>query len=168
MDFTCPTCHISLEAQKLEDIRLWKCSSCHGFAISLPIVRKSMQSKTFKKMWQQLFSGEFKQGRPCPGCKKSLCVVEADGKDSVLEIDVCRTCQILWFDEKEYADLPKVAPKVEQLSGSESRVLTPQELTYAAFKKDHDERRSFLYKLLDGSISKKLELNSFFGDLFED
>jgi Zn-finger nucleic acid-binding protein len=167
MEFTCPTCQIVLQAQKIEDIRLWKCSTCHGFAISLPVVRKGLQSKTFKKIWQQLFSGEYEQGRACPGCKKPLCVVEADGQDSVLEIDVCRSCQILWFDEKEYADLPKVVAKIESPAGRESRLLTPEELTFAAFKKDHDERRSLLFKLLDGSVSKKFELNSFFGDFFD-
>ena len=175
MDFSCPTCNVLLQAQKLEGIRLWKCASCGGFAISLPIVRKGLNSKTFKKIWQKISSGETETGRPCPGCKKPLSVVEADGQDGAIMIDVCRTCQILWFDDKEFSDLPKVVPEgvskvmpeVEQEKRSESRLLTPEELTFAAFKEDQYRRRSFLFKLLDGSVAKELELDSFFGDFFD-
>ena len=83
-------------------------------------------------------------------------------------IDVCRTCHILWFDDKEFSDLPKVVPKAEQIKQSESRFLTPEELAFSAFKKDQYRRRSFLFKLLDGSVSKELGLDSFFGDFFDE
>lgn len=175
MDFSCPTCNVLLQMQKLDGVRLWKCASCRGFAISLPIVRKGLNAETFKKLWQKLSSGEAETGRPCPGCKNPLNVVEADGQGGVIMIDVCRTCQILWFDDKEYSDLPKIAPEVapevviraKQTKQSESRLLTPEELTLAAFKEDQYRRRSFLFKLLDGSASKELGLNSFFGDFFD-
>jgi len=172
MDFTCPTCNVSLQAQKLEGIRLWKCASCGGFAISLPLVRKGLNAKTFRKIWQKLSSGETETGRPCPGCKKALSVVEADGQDGSIMIDVCRTCHILWFDDKEFSDLPKavpkIVPKVEQENKLESRVLKPEELAFRAFKKDQNRRRSFLFRLLDGSVSKELGLDSFFGDYFDE
>ena len=95
-------------------------------------------------------------------------MVEADGQGGVIMIDVCRTCQILWFDDKEYSDLPKVVPKVEQEEKLESRVLKPEELAFAEFKEDQYKRRSFLFKLLDGSVSKELGLDSFFGDFFDE
>lgn len=176
MDFSCPTCNVSLQAQKLEGIRLWKCASCRGFAISLPIVRKGLNTETFKKIWQKLSSGETETGRPCPGCKNPLSVVEAGGKGGAIMIDVCRSCHLLWFDDKEFSDLPKVqpkvvptdAPKVEQEKRLESRLLTPEELAFRAFEEDQYRRRSFLFKLLDGSVSKELGLDSFFGDLFDE
>ena len=175
MDFSCPTCNVLLEAQKPEGIRLWKCASCGGFAISLPIVRKGLDTKTFKNIWQKLSSGEIETGRPCPGCKKPLSVVEADGQGGVVMIDVCRSCHLLWFDDKEFSDLPKVQPEVVpgdapefgQGKKSESRLLTPQELAFKAFKEDQYRRRSFLFKLLDGSVVKDLGLDSYFGDFFD-
>lgn len=87
-------------------------------------------------------------------------------------IDVCRTCQILWFDDKEFADLPKVESKPRSNAAPAkrpaSRLLTPEELTYKAFKEEQYRRRSFLFKLLDGSVSKELGLDDFFGDFFDD
>ena len=176
MDFSCPTCNVLLQAQKLDGVRLWKCDSCGGFAISLPIVRKGLHTKTFKEIWQKLHMGEIEKGRPCPGCKKPLSVVEADGQGGSIMIDVCRSCHLLWFDDNEYSDLPKVAPKVmpgvapkfERVKRPKSRLLTPEELTYKAFKEDQYRRRSFLFKLLDGSVSDELGLDSFFGDYFDD
>ena len=86
-------------------------------------------------------------------------------------IDVCRSCHLLWFDDEEFSDLPMVKPEakpeIEWVKRPESRVLTPEELTYAAFKKDQYRRRSFLFKLLDGSVSNELGLDSFFGDFFD-
>jgi len=171
MDFSCPTCDVLLEAQKLEDIRLWKCPSCRGFAISLPLVRKGLNPETFKKIWQNLTSGETVTGRSCPGCRNPLSEVKADGQGGAVMIDVCRSCHILWFDDKEFSDLPKAVPKadpkVKQEKKSDSRVLTGTELAFRAFKEDQNRRRSFLFKLLDGSVSKGFGLDSFFGDYFD-
>jgi len=176
MDFFCPTCNVLLEAQKQADIRLWKCASCKGFAISLPIVRKGLKPPAFKKIWQKLSSGETQTGRPCPGCRKPLSVIEADGQAGAVMIDVCRTCQILWFDDKEFADLPKVESRTGPGAGSNAgpekqpggRFLTPEEVAFNAFKEDQYRRRSFLFKLLDGSVSRELGLDDFFGDFFDD
>ena len=172
MDFTCPTCKVSLEPQKLGDVRLWNCLSCNGLVISIPTVRKGMKPREFKTIWQQLYSDDVETGRPCPGCRNPLSVLKADGKDGGILIDVCRSCQVLWFDDKEFSSLPRVVPefqpelKDEQDSKTESRLLTPEELTFRAFKEDQHQRRSFLYKLLDGSISKEIGLNDFFGNYF--
>ena len=168
MDFTCPTCDVLLEAQKLEDIRLWKCPSCTGFAISLPLVRKGLNPETFKDIWQKLSSGETVTGRSCPGCRNPLSEVKADGQAGAVMIDVCRTCQILWFDDEEFSDLPKAGPEVKQEKNDKSRVLTETELAFRAFKEDQNRRRSFLYKLLDGSVAKELGLDRFFGDYFDE
>lgn len=174
MEFTCPSCNVVLEAQKLGDVRLWKCASCSGLVVSIPTVRKGLDPKAFKKIWQRLYAGETDTGRPCPGCKNPLSVVKADGQESEILIDICRSCQILWFDDKEFSSLPKNAPeaepetllKGEQQKTPESRLLTPEELTYRAFKEDQYQRRSFLYKLLDGSVSKELGIDDYFGKFF--
>lgn len=176
MDFTCPACDVLLEAQTPDGIRLWKCPSCRGFAISLPVVRKGLNPEAFKKIWHKLSSGQTESGRSCPGCKKPLSVVEADGQGGALKIDVCRTCHILWFDDKEFSDLPKVAhkvvtkaaPEVKQGKRLESRLLTPEELTFAAFEEEQYRRRSFLLKLLDGIESEELGLGNFFGDFSDE
>jgi Zn-finger nucleic acid-binding protein len=161
MDFFCPTCNVPLQSQRLEKIRLWKCMSCRGLSISLPTVRKGLTPEAFKKIWHKLSSGNTEPGRPCPGCRKPLSVVEADGG---ILIDVCRSCQILWFDDKEFSALPRAEHKTQV----KSEVLTEADLVFAAFKEDQYKRRSFLYKLLDGSVSRELGFDSFFGDLFDE
>jgi Zn-finger nucleic acid-binding protein len=168
MDFICPSCNAPLQPQRLEKIRFWKCMSCRGLAISLPTVRKGLTPEAFKTIWQKLSSGETEAGRPCPGCRKPLSVVEAAGQAGGILIDVCRSCQILWFDDNEFSDLPKAEQKTEVKAQGKSEVLTEAELVFAAFKEDQYKRRSFLYKLLDGSVSRELGFDSFFGDLFDE
>jgi len=62
---------------------------------------------------------------------------------------------------------PKILPEVEQEKKFESRVLTEEELEFVAFEEEQYRRRSFLFKLLDGSVSKELGLDSFFDDIFD-
>lgn len=83
-------------------------------------------------------------------------------------IDVCRSCQILWFDDKEFSALPRAELKTRVKTQVKSEVLTEADLVFAAFKEDQNRRRSFLYKLLDGSVSRELGFDSFFGDLFDE
>ena len=171
MNFTCPTCDVSLQSQKPGGVLLWKCASCSGLVVSLPTVRKGLKPQEFKKIWQQLYSGKTKTGRPCPGCKKPLTVVKADGQDDEILIDVCRRCQVLWFDDKEFSSLPRAepepvleyVPESRSKSRPESRLLTPEEIAFASFKRDQYQRRSFLFKLLDGSVLRELGFDSFFG-----
>ncbi len=176
MEFLCPTCNTPLQAQKPDGLRLWKCASCGGIALSVPTVRKGLAAGTFKKIWQKISSGETEPGRPCPGCRKPLSVVEADGGDGPVMIDVCRSCQLLWFDDKEFYGLPKAVPVGAPKAAEEaapaakpaSRVLTPEELAFKAFKEEQYKRRSFLFKLLDGSVAKDLGIKDYFGDFFGD
>ena len=142
----------------------------------MPVVRKGLKAETFRKFWQKLSKGEIETGRPCPGCKKPLSVVEAEGQGGAIMIDVCRTCHIIWFDDREFSDLPRVAPEdmpevapeVERQKRPESRLLTPEELAYKAFREEQYQRRSFLFKLLDGSVTRDLGIDDYFGDFFDD
>jgi len=176
MEFLCPTCNTPLQAEKLDSLRLWKCASCHGIALSVPTVRKGLEARTFRDIWQKISSGETEPGRPCPGCRKPLSVVEADGQDGAVMIDVCRSCQLLWFDDREFSGLPGAKPVSVSRAVSEtgpennpsSRVLTPEEVAFKAFREDQYRRRSFLMKLLDGSVAKDLGIKDYFGDLFGD
>jgi Zn-finger nucleic acid-binding protein len=176
MEFLCPACNAKLRAQKLDTLRLWKCASCGGFVLSVPTVRKGLAPGTFKKIWQKISAGETEPGRPCPGCRKPLNVVEADGGDGAIMIDVCRSCQLLWFDDQEFSGLPKAVPAVASKAVEDaapavkpsSRVLTPEELTFKAFKEEQYRRRSFLFKLLDGSVAKDLGIKDYFGDFFDE
>jgi len=176
MEFLCPACNTPLQAQKLDGLRLWKCTSCHGIALSVPTVRKGVEAGTFRKIWQKISSGETEPGRPCPGCRKPLSVVAAGGQDGALMIDVCRSCQLLWFDDTEFSGLPKAAPVSVARAASEtqpennptSRLLTPEEVAFKAFKEDQYRRRSFLMKLLDGSVARDLGIKDYFGDFFGD
>jgi Zn-finger nucleic acid-binding protein len=176
MEFLCPACNAKLQAQKLDTLRLWKCASCGGFVLSVPTVRKGLAPGTFKKIWQKISAGETEPGRPCPGCRKPLSVVAADGPDGAVMIDVCRSCQLLWFDDKEFSGLPGAVPvgaagAVQETAPAikpVSRVLTPEELAFKAFKEEQYKRRSFLLKLLDGSVAKDLGIKDYFGDFFDD
>jgi len=63
--------------------------------------------------------------------------------------------------------MPNAVPEPGQAQKPVSRLLTPEELTYAAFEEEQYRRRSFLLKLLDGSVAKELGLDDYLGELFD-
>jgi len=63
---------------------------------------------------------------------------------------------------------PEEVPKIKPEKRLESRLLTPEELAFAAFEEEQYKRRSFLSKLLDGSVAEELGLDDFFSDSFDE
>ena len=81
----------------------------------------------------------------------------------MITIDVCRSCHILWFDDKEYSDLPK-AQQGKMLGKPMS---AEAERALAALKSDLARDRSFLFKLMDDTVPEELELEKLLSDLFK-
>jgi Zn-finger nucleic acid-binding protein len=107
MKLECPACKVALEQQTISGKVFWKCPSCNGLALTLPLVRKELQPEVFKDLWRQLTTGKARRGRPCPRCQQPLKEVATGGAEGTVVVDVCRACQMLWFDEAELASLPR-------------------------------------------------------------
>jgi len=91
---------------------LWVCPDCKGRAVSIALLRRSVDPDSVRQLWSRSRGGPSNPDRRCPSCTRPMVAVNvSDKKDgSILELDVCRSCQFVWFDSKELSRLPKPPP----------------------------------------------------------
>jgi len=127
MDQRCPTCQVALVPREVRGSHVWMCAQCEGMAITVAVVRAALEPATFKSFWIHVAQDKGSPGRACPSCEQSMCVVPADGADGVVQLDVCRRCQLIWFDPTELEALP-AKPKGRELHPEAKRLLAMEKV----------------------------------------
>jgi hypothetical protein len=110
----CPRCRIPLRTGFFRDRadagtagwtgRFHRCDRCAGALVGIGVLRQHVAAEPMRRLWA------FVDGptpRTCPLC--SLPMRAARPTDAV-EIDVCRTCHVVWFDREELGHLPRRPP----------------------------------------------------------
>ena len=95
MEMKCPECRTLLEQQVMGGKRLWRCRTCSGIAISVPVVRAELEPEVFQAFWLPVAQGTGRPGRACASCGNAMAEVDAPStRGTSVAIDVCRICQI--------------------------------------------------------------------------
>jgi Zn-finger nucleic acid-binding protein len=110
----CPKCQTSLSPTGIEEGLLWKCQLCSGVAANLAVLRKHLKGDTVKKFWLEAITASTPSNRKCPSCVKVLKEFTVSREHQRIDLDLCRTCQLIWFDRDEL----DAFSKVEKLPGT--------------------------------------------------
>lgn len=111
--FLCPNCHDPLINAKNENGIFWACGRCGGRAATLAFLRKTILGEAVNQMWSFARTKKGEQKRLCPACRSAMVEVPVSTTEITLKLDVCTRCQIVWFDSKEYEQLPSLPPQAE-------------------------------------------------------
>lgn len=104
--FICPNCKTQLTKTLGPTGLFWRCRSCDGRSTAISLLRKTMPENVINGLWQTARSRHLSGKRRCPSCTNRMAeVVVSDGEASQT-LDVCTTCQFVWFDRSEYEQLP--------------------------------------------------------------
>ena len=78
----------------------------------LPVLRKLAQPDRVRDLVKATWGQKEAAGRPCPGCRSAMSLVALGEQEPRLWLDVCRPCQMVWFDRAELASFapPEAAP----------------------------------------------------------
>lgn len=109
--FACPNCRCPLERVQSTAGMFWACEKCGGRTVAVPILRKVVYEQAIKALWVSAQSGAVGRRR-CPTCGNRMCEASASG----VPLDVCKLCQFVWFDPREFEQLP-AAPVPKQEAG---------------------------------------------------
>ncbi len=109
--FICPTCNVPLSRTDASPGVFWRCPSCDGRLSALSLLRRNIPVETVNALWQQAKTGGFPRLRKCPACGNLMAEVPAAASQGKPRLDVCTTCQFVWFDAGEYAALPNLPKK---------------------------------------------------------
>lgn len=108
----CPNCQSDLQKIKGKGCVFWACPSCHGRSVTIPLLRRFVARRVVNQLWLKAKSGDSLRNRQCPDCQKYMAEVSVDTGSSTEAIDVCTSCQFVWFDPNEYERMPATEKKV--------------------------------------------------------
>ena len=104
--FSCPRCKNRLVRTQTPDGLFFVCPNCRGRAVGLSVVRKLKRRGELKELWGRVSQGEGSRGVGCPICRKPMVDVPVPVESRQVRLDVCRSCQFIWFDPDELEQLP--------------------------------------------------------------
>ncbi len=74
------------------------------------MLRKTFDRDLVNELWGQARQARPERKKPCPACGQSMATVSPAGAPEGLALDVCTRCHFVWFDPKEYEQLPPLPP----------------------------------------------------------
>jgi len=103
----CPKCKTLLSPMRVAEGSLWKCEACSGVAANLAVLRKYLKDDTVRKLWLEAINGSTLSDRKCPCCVKKLKEFIVNRDNQQIHLDLCRMCQLIWFDKDELEAFPR-------------------------------------------------------------
>ena len=98
----CPRCgHELLRSSTPTGKVCFRCPSCGGVAVTLPVLRESLDARSIAALTMAARAAEH-AGCTCPGCGGRMSLLKVGDGKSKLEIDVCGRCLSVWCDKGEY------------------------------------------------------------------
>ena len=110
----CPGCGRTLGRRPFRDRIRFSCGTCGGSLVAVGVLRSLCRSQEFvNRLWKSSATAPSAPGKKCPCCNQTMrrCFLAGDNGDVTLELDLCRSCQMVWFDPGE---LSQVALTEEQ------------------------------------------------------
>jgi len=104
----CPRCGKPLNLEKHPDGGLWRCPQCSGVAANLTVLRRQLEEDVVRDFWRKAVDASEPSPHKCPSCSRALREFVAHHEDQSLRLDLCRQCQLMWFDPGELEVFPKV------------------------------------------------------------
>ena len=108
MIMICPKCKTTLSPTRVAEGSLWKCEACSGVAANVAVLRKYLKDDTVRKLWLEAITASTPSNRKCPSCVKILKEFTVSRDNRQIHLDLCRTCQLMWFDKNELQAFPRV------------------------------------------------------------
>ena len=103
----CPKCKTLLSSKIVIAGLLWKCEACSGTAVNLAVLRRYLKSETVRELWRTAMTESWPSDRKCSSCGNALREFASHRDDRRVSLDLCKTCQLIWFDENELEEFPK-------------------------------------------------------------
>ncbi len=110
--YPCPHCGQALVKRQSDYGLFWACEGCNHWLVSLAILRRTIETSFYSKLWQEVRNSGEGQGANCPMCSKPMNQVFMGTPESPLTYLVCKNCVLSWLSPEERAAMPVQAAPV--------------------------------------------------------
>jgi Zn-finger nucleic acid-binding protein len=115
-DLTCPACRTPLHIDRDGRGAIWVCPKCKGAAANLAVLRKRLKAGLVADFWRRMVVAGAPSYRPCPVCRDTMHAFEVSLDGHEIPLDLCKKCQVIWFDGGELEAAPKAEDPDKDLS----------------------------------------------------
>jgi len=103
---TCPICGKALETVRQREGVCYPCPTCSGRVVTISQIRHVLGDFIAMKLLRLMKLSRSPSERHCPFCDKPMWMVNTEAPP--LELEACRACSAVWFDEPTYESLPQL------------------------------------------------------------
>lgn len=109
MEISCINCERELLRQETTQGVFWGCPGCGSKAASLKLLRGLLGAEEMNGFLHAVEQKEPKSGRHCPGCDREMRDIEIARDPQKVQLDVCLSCRMVWFDPEEHDQMSAIA-----------------------------------------------------------
>lgn len=125
----CPNCEQELTREFYEKVIVFRCSHCGGRMLTVAGLRSLCADRAFVELlWRTARTGYSESGPDCGSCHMSMRRVTLPLAGKALELDLCCSCQTVWFDPAELERIPLPEPEQEGLSPKARELLALRQI----------------------------------------
>ena len=103
----CPKCKTLLSPAPSAKGMLWRCEACSGVAANVAVLRRYLKDDIVKGLWLKAITESTPSDRKCPCCLQMLKEFAAGTDNRRVRLDLCKNCQLMWFDKNELEAFPR-------------------------------------------------------------
>lgn len=158
----CPTDHVLLRRARAGGAFAWVCDQCNGRAVTMPALRRHLEPAVANQLWRLSIQSRT-AGVPCPICRRATVRIGLSLAREQLDLDICRRCHCVWFDNGEFARLPAAPPPAavdDGLSTAQRQQLAIAEVKHlaASARREADDLPSLQLSRLPAILGMPVEL----------
>lgn len=128
---SCATCSAELDRVEVDHGVMWICRQCGGRAAGAALLRRSLAADYVSELWIGAVHRDVPGSHTCPSCSARM--IHAPARS--LNLDICKACQLVWFDPEEFDDAhvamrrpanPMSQEELEVLARDQARAIAAQ------------------------------------------
>ena len=157
----CPCCGDVLEKSFHGKGLYFRCPGCDGRLITVSGLRNICRDKMLvNRLWSSARYGESRPGSVCPGCGAAMRQVTLAWPGLELELDLCCSCQFVWFDPHELECIPLAEAENNDLPPRVKEMLALQKIRELEERSSGVEIPDGAWRFLLGLLGMSVELDS--------
>ncbi len=136
---TCPICAKPLETARQREGVFYPCRACNGRAVTISQIRHVQGDRMAMKLLRLMKLSNRRSKRECPFCSKPMLIVITE--DPPLELDGCRECNAVWFDDPTYESLPELVFETTSSMAMQTTEIVAMNRLQELKKREEEERQ---------------------------
>ena len=159
----CPRCNHQLLRSRNPHGIYFRCKQCDGRMVAVAVLRRTKEHDHVNRLWLQARERNRLGSRKCCFCNQPMVEVTARDAGEPLVLDVCTTCQFVWFDPSEFERTPEMPvaeglePELPRAAREQLAMMKVRQIAREAQAQDHDNSPEHWWQVIPAAFGMPVE-----------